>query len=262
MNITTVAGIDCGSETTKVALWAEDETGLRVGPMLKNAGGSVTSVASRALDEALAMAGLPAPRLIIATGSMASKLKLASTQVPESTCLARGINRLSPESRTVVDAGAAKVLVVKQKDGMPVGMRHSDRCAGGAGSYLSMAAEVLGTPVADLGEISMRSTEKVSVQSVCAVFAETEIISLIHAGKKQEDIANGIALSCANRIFPLLNAVGWEKEVAIVGGTAGNQALVRAISNLLKYPVIVPENYNYCLAAGAALVAREQVSHV
>lgn len=257
-----VAGIDCGAETTKVVLWSSARQGFHFSPVVTYSRNTVTDVVTKALDAARQTSGLPDEiNRIIATGSMASKLQLPHSQAIESMCLARGIHHMCPTACTVVDAGATKVLVIRQKGGVPLAMRHSDRCAGGAGSYLEMAAEVLGMPVAELGDIALRSTESVSVQSMCAVFAESEIISLIHAGKRREDIANGVAMSCANRMFPLLNAVGWEKDVALVGGTAKNAALVRAISGLLNSHVIVPDNSDYCLALGAALVAKEQAAN-
>lgn len=258
----TVAGIDCGAETIKVVLWSSRAGDFYFGPIVKYSGDSVASVSAKALASAKQTSGISDKlNLVVATGSMASKMQLANSQAPESECLARGIYHLCPSANTVIDAGAAKVLVVKQERGVPIAMRHSDRCAGGAGAYLETAAEVLGIPVTELGVIALRSTEAVSVQSVCAVFAESEIISLIHAGKKTEDIANGVALSCANRMFPLLNSVGWKREVAFVGGPSKNMSLVKAISNLLNTNLIVPDKSEYCVALGAVLAAREELTN-
>ena len=110
----TVAGIDCGAQTTKVVIWSANGQEFHVGPILQNKGDTVESVAAKALAEALEASGTPSEvRFIVATGSMGPKLRLAHSQAPEPQCLARAIDTFCPIVSTVIDVGAAKVLAVK-----------------------------------------------------------------------------------------------------------------------------------------------------
>ncbi len=255
-----VAGIDCGARTTKVVTLSTDEGILRIGPMLSNQGKPVESVATQAIAAALQANGTGSKvSCIVATGTMAPKLRLAHFHQREPQCIALAIAKLHPTVRTVIDIGAAKVLVVKCQEGVPLAVAYNERCASGAGVCLEIAAEVLGVPVAELGALALRAHETVPVQSTCAVFAESEIISLIHSGKKLEDIAKGVAASCASRIFPLLGSIAWEQDIAIVGGGAGNPGLVQALQELIGCPLVVPEHTRYYGAMGACLIASEQV---
>ena len=254
------AGIDCGARTTKVVIWSAEEGKLHIGPMLSNQGEPVESVAAKALAAAVQASSINSEvGFIVATGSMAPKLRLAQSRQREPICLALAIDRFCPTVRTVIDIGAAKVLVVKCQGGVPLAVAYNERCASGAGVSLEIAAEVLGVSVAELGTLALRGRETVPVQSTCAVFAESEIISLIHSGKRLEDIAKGVAASCASRIFPLLGSVAWEQGIAIVGGGAGNAGLVQALEELIGCPLIVPENAQYYGALGACLMAKEQI---
>lgn len=249
-----VAGIDCGAETTKIVLWSTEKDKFQILPLLANKGNGVDALVRRALEEA-------APGkigFIVATGALGMKLEMANSRAPDSLCLARAAGRVAPEVHTIIDAGAGKVLVVKCKNGVPMGVSSSSRCAGGTGAYLEVAAEILGVPVTAMGALALRGKETVPVQSTCAVFAESEIISLIHSGKSREDIAKGVVVSCANRIYPLLGAVNWEKEVALVGGCAHNAALGKAIGEMINAEVTVPPDPEFYPAIGAAIVAREQ----
>ncbi len=256
----TVAGIDCGAQTTKVVVWSTNGQGFQFGPVLQNKGGAVESAAAKALAEVVgASDALSEVKFIVATGSMAPKLQIAHSRAPESLCLAQAADVFSPTVHTVIDAGAAKVLVVKCRGGTPLAVAHNDRCAGGTGVYLEMAAEVLGVPMAEFGALALSGSDTVAVQSTCAVFAESEIISLIHSGKKREDIARGVATSCANRIYPLLGSVAWEKDVAIVGGVAKNVAIAKALGVLTGSPLIVQAHAEFYAALGATFIAMEKV---
>lgn len=147
---------------------------------------------------------------------------------------------------------------MKCEGGKPLAVAYNARCAGGTGLCLEMAAEFLGVQIADLGDLALRGSETVEVQSTCAVFAESEIISLIHSGKTREDIARGVVASCANRIYSLLSSVDrGEKRVAIVGGAAKNVALVKALEELIDSSVVVPAHAEFFAALGACVLAEE-----
>jgi len=118
-----------------------------------------------------------------------------------------------------------------------------------------MVSDILRVPLEEMGELALSSTEVVEVDSTCAVFAESEIISLIHAKKKPQDILRGVYRGLARRLHPLLLQVDLEREVALVGGVALDSGVHRAMEELLGYQFLIPQNPLTVSALGAAIVA-------
>jgi activator of 2-hydroxyglutaryl-CoA dehydratase len=118
-----------------------------------------------------------------------------------------------------------------------------------------MVADILNVSLEEMGEMSLGSTELVEVDNTCAVFAESEIISLIHAKKKPQDILKGVYRGLALRLHPLLIQVGLEREVALVGGVAMDTGVRRALEEKLGYEVLIPANPFTVTALGAAMIA-------
>ena len=106
-----------------------------------------------------------------------------------------------------------------------------------------------------MGAISLKSTEKIEVNNLCAVFAESEIISLVHSKKKIEDILRGVYRGLALRLYPQLLQVGLEKDIALVGGMARDIGLQSAIEELLGHKIVLFEDPITIGALGAAIIA-------
>ncbi len=194
---------------------------------------------------------------IVATGVGRKYITLATEESPEFLCLSKGIDFLLPSTRTLLDLGARKSLAVKCSGGKTMKFATSSKCAAGTGTYLEMVANVLNVNIYEMGELFFKSKESLEMESTCAVFAESEIISLVHAGAKPEDIVKGVFRGLAGRIYSQLLEVGIEKHVAVVGGVAKSKAMVSALEEKVGFKILVPENPEIVGALGAALIAQE-----
>ena len=252
------AGIDAGSEYLKVVLlrdieilaWSELRYGME----------PVPATAKKALDNAVTKAGISRDGIkhIAATGVNREKVTLAHKLALEALCCARGINQLLPAARTIVDLGSDKTAVIRCENGTILRTARHDRCAAGTARYLDVARRLLQVAEEETGAIALKSNGAISLQATCTVFVESEIISLIHQGRQPEDILKGIFTALARRIYPLLIKVNYQKEVALLGGIAGNAGIIAAFEELLGCKLCVPEHPSIVEALGAALIAKEE----
>lgn len=195
--------------------------------------------------------------MVIATGAFREQISFASYKKSEFLCLARGIEHLLPSTRTLLDLGARKSLAVKCFAGKAIKVNTSNKCASGNGAYLEILKDILKINNNDLDDLFFQSANNIEIHSNCAVFAESEIISLLHSGVKPEDIVRGVFKGLAGRLYSQLLELGVEKEIAIVGGVAKSKAIVVALEEILKLKVSVPENPEIVGALGASLIGQE-----
>lgn len=250
-----VAGIDSGLYATKVVLMKESE--VHAEEVVPAEFEAADQTAEKGLDMALSQAGIIRAEVtyIVATGRGKSFIPFADETAPEVMCLAQGIYRTMPTVRSILDVGAEKSLAVRCSEGRVINMASSDKCASGTGTSLQMVSDILNVPLDKMGEISLSSTETVEVDNTCAVFAESEIISLIHAKKKPQDILKGVYRGLALRLQPMLVQVGLEREVGMVGGVSLDIGVRRAMEEQLGHEIIIPENPLTINALGAAILA-------
>lgn len=249
------AGIDAGAENTKAVIVCDDK--LVAYSVVRQGMDASLPVARKVLNEAAGRAGISPGQIeyLISTGVSGESITFSREQATESASCARGISWLRPETDTVVDIGADKCLVVKCQRGRPFRTTRNDRCAAGAGRFLEIAARPLGISVDEMGNLALQSNEDIGIESICAVFAESEIISLIHKRCRSEDIARAVFSALANRIYTLIMKVGFERNLAMVGGVANNRGLVKAIEEKTGCTVFVPPEPIIVGALGAALIA-------
>jgi predicted CoA-substrate-specific enzyme activase len=252
------AGVDAGAENTKVVILKENR--ILSHSIIPQGIEGVLPVVQRAMQEALTMTGIQLNDIenIVATGIGSEYVPFAGSQATESSCCARAGSWLCPSMNTIIDMGANKCLVVKCQNGRPLNTVRNDRCASGTGRFLKVAAKPLGVDVEEMGRLSLQSQREVEISSTCAVFAESEIISLIHLKHRPEDIAKAVFRGLAQRIYTLMLKVGFEQDLMMVGGIASNIGMVKAIEDLARCRVIVPENPILAGALGAALIAAER----
>jgi len=119
----------------------------------------------------------------------------------------------------------------------------------------------MGLDPAEIGSLAMVSKEPVTISSVCAVFAESEVINHLTSGTRPEDIMYGAVLSLAGRAHQLMKRVGMEPEFTFCGGMSRNEAFVKAIKHELGAPVNVPDGDmgHFNGALGAGLLALDRV---
>ncbi len=130
----------------------------------------------------------------------------------------------------------------------------NEKCAAGSGAFTEAMARALEIPINDFGPMSLESDREIPMNAQCAVFAESEVVSLMHSKTEKKDIAKAINDAIASRISSMVRKVGFEKDIAIVGGVAYNVGFIRAIKKHLDSDVFVPENPEYVCAYGAALI--------
>jgi predicted CoA-substrate-specific enzyme activase len=254
-----VAGIDMGSQSTKVVI-LEGERVL-AGVTLQT-GESGESEAQQAMDEALRRACLQLEdvRSVVSTGAGRMTAPYARKQRSTVICLATGARFLFPQVRTVIDAGAESSTAIRLSgDGTVADMTGNDKCAGGSGTFLDNMSLMLRIPLAAMGAESLKATSAESISAKCAVFAESEVISLVHRSPPVPiaNIVAGIHESMVDRLFALGQRVGMQPEVVMTGGVSKNSGVVRAMAARLGKPVLVPEYPQIVAALGAALFAQQ-----
>jgi predicted CoA-substrate-specific enzyme activase len=251
------AGIDLGSTMTKVVIVDKDEE--ICASVIKHTGAEHRRLANQVMEKALTQAGLSFDEIsyVIATGYGRITVPFADRQVTELTCHAKGVFHFFPNVRLAIDIGGQDAKGLKIKDGKLLDFTVSDKCAAGTGRFLELIADSLGLRVNDLGSISLKSTNKVSISSTCTVFARQEVVSRISEGAPLEDILAGIHDAIASRVARMVDRLKVEPDVLFTGGVAKNIGVVKALKENLGCEVLVPEEPLLSGAIGAALLGKE-----
>lgn len=162
------------------------------------------------------------------------------------------------KGRTIIDLGGQDMKVISlEEDGTIADFVMNDKCSAGTGRFLEVMADVLNVGLENLGELSRRSKVPIRINSTCTVFAESEVISLIAQGKASEDIIAGIHNSIAERIASMVRQVGAKELIFYAGGGAKNRGMHKVLEDRLDKRVYVPDEPQFVIAFGAALIAQE-----
>ena len=247
-------GIDIGSTAAKAAV--VDGEGSVAWTCVQPTGFSSVDASER-LREALAAASYDVTGddvRVIATGYGRVAVPYAHKVVTEISCHARGASWLFPATGVVLDIGGQDSKVIAVEDGAVQDFVMNDKCAAGTGRFLQVVSGILGMELPELG-LAAAAGKPVSISSMCAVFAETEIIGLLAQGTAPADIAAGVFLSIARRMRGLAARVPLRRECTFTGGLATSPAFSRLLAAELGVPVNVPDDPQTVGALGAALVA-------
>ncbi len=253
------AGLDIGSAAAKAVLWEVGAAGLLAAAQ-RPTGWEPERAGQQVLAQSLAEANLTEAAVgnLVVTGYGRSLWRGVGRTVTEITCLARGIAALLPQTRTVFDVGGQDSKVLSLEAGGRVSsFAVNDRCAAGTGRFLEMAAHRLGVTVAELGDLALTAREALRLSSVCAVFAESEIVGLLARGAGRKELARGLCEGVAQQLLHLTAGVPCQAPLALVGGVAHNVGVVSALEGVLETEVLVPEKPHLVVALGAALLASE-----
>jgi len=241
-------GIDLGSRTVKLAA-------LRHGVLTDF---QISESGFDPHQQAKAMLAHYQPRRIIATGygRHLAQRHFAEGVITEIKAHALGARHAFPKCRTILDVGGqdSKVISLDQA-GRVVNFQMNDKCAAGTGRFLEIMAASLGFSLAEFGEAAFTSDREVAINSMCTVFAESEVISLKNHGAAPADIARSIHLSVVNRLVNMLDRLGFGEAVVFTGGVAKNRFMVATLAEKLGVEVLVPEHPDLTGAIGAALHA-------
>ena len=253
------AGIDAGSRTIKVVL--ADAGSLDVlAAGLDDQGVRQDALAGELLERLLEQAGLDRgePGFTVGTGYARNILSAADTTITEITCHARGVHHLLPDVRTVIDIGGQDSKLIRMNpDGSVRDFAMNDRCAAGTGRFLELLAAQLELPMGSLGEMASRGASAAPISSMCAVFAETEIIGLLAAGGSPEEIVAGVQASIASRIAAMVGR-RVTPPVVFTGGVALVGGMDSALSGAIGHAVQVAPDPQMTGALGAAIMAAER----
>lgn len=234
--------------------------GKILGQSMVLAGWDAAIAGEQAFDEALKKAGLKRPDVakIMATGAGRGEAKFATASATDVACNAKGIVFLHPEVRTVIDVGAEESRAAKcDATGRVVDFAKNDKCAAGVGSFVEAMAKALEINVEEMARISLQSDKEIPVNVTCVVFAESEVVSLIHSGHQKHDIARAINDAIASRTTSMVRRIGVEPEVALIGGTARNIGVQASLKRSLGITnLVVPKEPEFVSAIGAAIIAR------
>ncbi len=248
------AGLDIGSRTIALVEWDGSQV---VRADVVDTGADSMRHSQRLMD------GQVYDRLV-ATGygrHLAEERSVAHEVITEIKAYAIGAWHLYPDVRTVLDIGGqdGKVISVLP-NGRVARFVMNDRCAAGTGRFLETMALVLGLQIDELGEHALAAQgAAVRLSSMCTVFAESEVVSLIGRGEDSHRVALGIHQAIASRISAMVRRVGIEERFLFAGGVAHNPCLRILLEQELGVPVMVPESPQIVGAFGAALFAEQQL---
>jgi benzoyl-CoA reductase subunit D len=249
------AGIDVGAKWVKVVLLRDGEV---IGRSKVLTGFDQRESAAEALDTALKETGVGADGLdaAAATGAGREDVPGDAVKVTEVSAAALGAVHMEAAARTVIDVGAEEGRAIKTtEEGGVVDFAINEKCAAGSGAFTEAMARALETPVEQIGELSMASTQAIPMNAQCAVFAESEVVSLLHAKTPKSDIARAVHDAIANRVVSMARKVGINEDVLVIGGVARNVGFISAIERELELKVKVPQAPDFVSALGAALYA-------
>ncbi len=218
----------------------------------------------RAKHEVLASAGIKASELksVVSTGYGRERVADRLAAVTEITCHARGIRALIPDTRILIDIGGQDSKTIRMDDqGRVDNFVMNDKCAAGTGRFLEAMARALQVDIDKMGILDRGATQNLTLSSMCTVFAESEVVSLIADGVDVKEIVRGLNRSIAARTVGLVKRISPNlsgMKIAMSGGVARNQGVMRALSEALACPIDVPQEPDTVGALGAALIARER----
>jgi len=249
------AGIDMGAQSVKTVILRD---GKVIARSIVSTGFEPVEAAKKALAEAIEEAGIKREDIdkIVSTGAGRKSVDFADNNVTEVTADARGIIWLHPVVRTIVDIGAEEARGIScDAQGRVLDFAKNDKCAAGSGAFVESMARALEIKVPEMIELSLKSTQDAPINATCAVFAESEVVSLIHSKIEKADIAHAVHDAIASRVSSMVRRIPVEKEVALIGGVANNAAIVDVMKKHLGVDILVPEEPQYVGALGAALSA-------
>lgn len=254
------AGIDMGTKTIKVVIQKNGEV---LGRAIAEAGFNASAVARKVLDSALSETNINRSQVakLIATGAGSEQVPEKDKTVTQVECAVRGARHLFPDVLTVIDVGAEESRAIRcDACGRVVDVAHNEKCAAGAGAFTEALARALETSVDELGPLSRQSKQATSINAQCVVFAESEVVSMIHDNVPKPDMIRAVHDAIAGRIVSMAQKLGKKTPIALVGGLARNVGFVDSLVRGLQVEAVrIPEHPEFCVALGAALTAADEI---
>jgi predicted CoA-substrate-specific enzyme activase len=233
------AGIDIGSNTTKAVLM--DSNGVIAYKVIFT-GYNARDAANEVFESAMKDAEISKNDIdkIICTGYGRDYMPEADQTCTEITCHALGAYYTFPDAGSVIDIGGQdSKYILLGAAGKVLNFIMNDKCAAGTGRFMEVMARALNMDLEGFASISLESENPSRISSLCSVFAESEVISLISAGVERMDISAGLHDSIASRIGAMVHRVGLKEPVIMTGGCAKNRGLVKALEKNLGIKMMI-----------------------
>ena len=254
------AGIDSGSTSTNMVVLNQEREILA--SAVVRTGAKAQNGAKAALEEVCRQLGQGPEGFaaVLATGYGRSNITFATASKTEITCHARGAFFLHPQARAIIDIGGqdSKVICL-DGEGAVTNFVMNDKCAAGTGRFLEMMARTLELSLPDMSQMGLRWQQDLTISSMCTVFAESEVISLIADNHSAQDIVHGLNKAVASKTAALVSRAGGTGPYMMTGGVARNRGVVAALEERLGAPLWVADEPDLCGALGAALFALDSV---
>jgi (R)-2-hydroxyacyl-CoA dehydratese activating ATPase len=247
----TFAGLDVGSRTTKLVTFDGAVREMKVIPTGVNPLERCRELLAGRAFERLVVTGYG--RHLVAP-------VLGAEIVSEIKAFAAGARYLVPDCHTVIDVGGqdSKVILLSEKGDVQK-FEMNDRCAAGTGKFLEIMADTLEVDIKDFGDLAMDSAKVIRINSLCTVFAESEVVSLIAKGEEPAAIAFALHDAIAARLATMIRRTGVREKVVFAGGGSYNKCLWRLLEQELETKLIIPDSPQTVGALGAALLAESGV---
>jgi len=250
------AGIDCGAKNTKTVIIKDEQI---IGRGMVLTGFDQAQAVKESLELALKDAGISRADLahIGGTGSGARAIAEADVKVNDVKAMAAAAHYFFPNARTVADVGAEGSRAAKcDENGGVVDFAINEKCAAGAGAFIEAMARALETTLEEMGPLALSSSNAIPINAQCTIFAESEVVALIHTKIEKKDICKAIHDAIASRIASMIRRIGVNPDIVMIGGMAYNPGFVTALQRELGVQKIyTPDKPDFAAAAGAAVVA-------
>ena len=246
-------GIDIGSTCAKTIVMDEQKQILH--RLLQPTGWSGVDTAE-AIRKKLEELGIDlAEAAVVATGYGRISVPYADKAVTEITCHGLGACYVhDSKNLAVIDIGGQDTKLILVEDGMVKDFIMNDKCSAGTGRFLEVMANTLGVRPDALCELASHGGGT-SISSMCTVFAESEVISLIGRGEAKENIAFAVVDSIVKKVGSQAGRLAVHGNVCLTGGLCEFAYLKESLSQHLGKPVHACSDGRYAGAIGAALSA-------
>ena len=248
-------GIDIGSTATKAAVVEDDKVAATV---VEPTGFNSVDAAYRLAARLDALGYSVGEHPVVATGYGRVSVPFAAKTVTEITCHGLGAAYLFGAEGVIIDIGGQDTKVIQLAGGRVKKFIMNDKCAAGTGKFLEVMSDRMGVTQDKMGDMA-RSGQPVAISSMCTVFAESEVISLIGKGEPRENIANGVVESVIGRVSSLAGSMLASQPAGapcyLTGGLCENAYVIERLEANLKRPVATCAEARFAGAIGAALSA-------
>ncbi|MHC3128731.1 MAG: CoA activase [Candidatus Bathyarchaeota archaeon] len=251
-------GIDMGTQRVKVVILKDNQI---ISQNQNFSGFEPTKAAEQAFEEALQNAKLSREDIqhVTATGAGVDMAPFADSTISMMGADARAGAYFFSSARTVIDVGAEEARAVKfDEKGIMLDFVVNARCAAGAGTFIEAMARALEVELDDMGSLSLKAERASPINASCVIFAESDVVSLIHREEPKPEIARAIFDAMAERVSSMVHRLGINQDIALVGGVAKDVGFVASLKRRLGMDILIPEEPLFAGAVGAALIAAKR----